>query len=59
MSIGLLVWSIFCLGLALVFGAAIAEGERNATSGVTAGLGLGCLVWAVGMGLWMLTGVIL
>ena len=59
MSMGLLVWSIFCLGLALLFAVALAEVRKNAWSAIAAGLGLGCLVWAFGMGLWALTGVIL
>ena len=60
MSMGLLVWSIFCLGLALVFAAALTEdGERTAIGSGVVGIGLGLLIWAVGLGLWMLVGVIL
>lgn len=57
---GLLVWAIFCLGLALVFAAALTEdGERTWVGSGVIGFGLGCLVWALGMGLWVLAGVIL
>ena len=59
MSMGLLVWSVLCIGLALVFAAALAETRKKGWTSVVAGLGLGCLVWAFGMGLWALTGVIL
>ena len=60
MSMGLLVWSVLCIGLALLCAAALAEdGERTVIGSGVVGIGLGLLVWAVGLGLWMLVGVIL
>lgn len=60
MSMGLVVWSVLCVGVAMMITAALVEGKKRTwvSSGVEA-FGLGCLAWALGLGLWMLVGVIL
>ena len=57
MTLGLLVWSVLCLGLAFFAG----SGAETTTSGppIVFGLGLGCVVWALGVGAWMLARAVL
>lgn len=47
MSMGLVVWSVACIGVGL----GVMKPE-----GVSTGLGVCCIVWALGMALWMLAG---
>ena len=51
MNLGLLVWSVLCLGLAFFAG----SGAKTTTSGppLIFGLGVGCVVWACGVVAWM------
>ena len=49
MSIGLIVWTIACLGVSLV-----ASEQKD----ILASVGIGCIIWALGMALWMLAGAI-
>lgn len=65
MSMGLLAWSVLCIGVGLVFGAGFAGDpdvrtgiQRGVVRGITAGVGMGCLLWAIGVGVWMLAGLV-
>ena len=57
MTLGLLVWSVLCLGLAFLAG----SGATRRTSGppIIPGLGVGCVGWALGVGAWMLARAVL
>ena len=53
MSLGLLVWTVACIGTGLAAGAS----EKSSTGRVLmSSAGLACMLWAFGVGLWMLAG---
>lgn len=54
--IGLIVWSVLCFGVAMICGAA--EAKFTARQFVT-GLGVGSMLWAIGLGIWLLVGLFL
>lgn len=60
MSMGLLAWSVLCIGVALVAGAALGGGKNSEYGPVVssvAGAGVGCFLWGLGLGLWLLVGL--
>ena len=55
----LMVWSVFCIGLALVVMGALASGEDAyaKTTSAVSGIGVGYLLWSIGLGVWALVGL--
>lgn len=57
---GLVAWSVLCFGLALAVGGISDEKTLSSTVAEFAiRLCAGCVVWALGIGLWLLIGVVL
>lgn len=48
---GLIVWSVFCLGVGLAMGA---EAKKGLRAPLISGLAVGCLLWSIGVALWWL-----
>lgn len=57
MSFPLVVWTVACLGL----GAAVAADvdDHRKLKALLPGIAAACIVWAVGIGVWEVVGVIL
>lgn len=52
---GLIVWSVLCFGFALFCGA---SEDKFTLRQLVTGLGIGCMVWASGLAVWHVAGVV-
>lgn len=59
MSFTLLIWTVLSCGFGLTVASQPGEASKGLARDILSGLAAACIVWAVGLGVWEIVGVIL